>query len=265
MNRSAQSVVVLLVGGAILRISITDQYQWYVKPGLRPFLLLAGGLLVAVALATLWHETVRHRRPATPVADEFAVAGSGSEHGHGDDGGDGHGGDGHGHHHEPRVAWLLILPVLALLLVAPPPLGSFAASNSGTALSANAESDFPALPGEDSQPAKLSVLDYASRAVFDDGRSLGKHKVLLTGFITRGAHGEQFLTRMILTCCAADARPIKIGMAGSVPAGLKPDTWIEVTGVYSKQTAKDDVNNESIPYVEVESTREVPVPKRVYE
>ena len=46
MNREAQSVVALLVGGAVLRISLTDVYLRYVKEGLRPF-LIAAGLLMA--------------------------------------------------------------------------------------------------------------------------------------------------------------------------------------------------------------------------
>src|SRR4029453_8522269 len=85
----------------------------------------------------------------------------------------GHDDHGHGHSHEPWVGWLLILPVFALLLVAPPALGSFAASRSGTAL--QEVSDFPKLPPGD--PARISVLDYASRAVFDEGRSLGERRV----------------------------------------------------------------------------------------
>jgi len=31
------------------------------------------------------------------------------------------------------------------------------------------------------------------------------------------------LARIILTCCAADARPIKIGLSGDIPAGVKAD------------------------------------------
>ena len=42
MNRQAQAVVMLLVGGAVLRASLTDLYLRYVKQGLRPFLIAAG-------------------------------------------------------------------------------------------------------------------------------------------------------------------------------------------------------------------------------
>jgi uncharacterized repeat protein (TIGR03943 family) len=233
MNRQAQAVILLLVGGAVLRASLTDMYLRYVKQGLRPFLIAAGLTLVIAAIMTLWYE-LRGRR----------------DHDHG-----------HGHSHEPWVAWLLILPVFALLLVAPPALGSHAASRKGTALTS--VSDFPPLPQGD--PAKISVLDYASRAVFDEGRSLGKRRVSITGFVVAGPEGRTYLARMILTCCAADARPVKVALTGDLPDTLKPDTWLEVTGRYSPKTVKDEINNETIPYLDVVDLKIIPAPNEQYE
>jgi uncharacterized repeat protein (TIGR03943 family) len=236
MNRQAQAVILLLVGGAVLRTSLTDLYLRYVKQGLRPLLIVAGLLLVIAAVMTLWYE----------------LRGKGEQHAHD---------DGHGHAHEPWVAWLLILPVFALLLVAPQALGSYAADRTGTAL--QQVSDFPPLP--DGDPAKISVLDYASRAVFDEGRSIGTRKVRLTGFILKGQDGQPYLARMILTCCAADARPVKVGLTGDVPTGLKPDTWIDVTGTYTKKSVKDAINGETIPYLDVSDFQQIPAPNEQYE
>ena len=87
--------------------------------------------------------------------------GDGHDGGHGHEHGGHHGGAGHddGHgHHEPRVGWLLILPVLGLLLVAPPALGAFSADQAGSVLaSTQQDSDFPPLPVGD--PAPSTVLD----------------------------------------------------------------------------------------------------------
>jgi uncharacterized repeat protein (TIGR03943 family) len=236
VNRQAQAVILLLVGGAILRASVTDLYLRYVKEGLRPFLVAAGVLLVAAAVATLWYEL----RPGRRTGDD----------------------DGHGHSHaEPRVAWLLVLPVFALLLVAPPALGSYAANRSGTALQET--SDFPPLPPGD--PIKVSVLDYATRAVYDDGKSLAGRRVQVTGFVMVGDDGAPYLARMMLSCCAADARPIKIGLAGAVPAGLAADTWIEVVGRYTAKSIKDSVNDGVIPYLEAEEVRQIAAPTHQYE
>jgi uncharacterized repeat protein (TIGR03943 family) len=175
MNRQAQAVVMLLLGGAILRTSLGDLYLRYVKAGLRPFLIGAGALLVLAAIMTLWHEF-----RSDPDADP--------DHGH--DHGDGK------QHREPMVGWMIIAPVLGLILIAPPAMGAFAAGQSGTALSTAAESDYPPLPPGDVVP--ITMLDYASRAVFDKGRSLADRKVRLTGLLTTGANGRQILARMIL-------------------------------------------------------------------
>ncbi|MER7336069.1 MULTISPECIES: TIGR03943 family putative permease subunit [unclassified Micromonospora] len=290
MNRQAQAVVLLLLGGAVVRASLTDLYLRYVKEGLRPFLVAAGLLLVVAAVMTLWYELrpALRRAAAPPTADgEHDGAGrdhdrADGEHDRADGEHDGAAGehDGaagehdraagehtadHGHgHHEPRIGWLLILPALGLLLVAPPALGSYAAGQAGTALSARQQpSDYPPLP--DGDPAQVSVLDYAARALFDRGASLGGRRVRLTGFVTTGPDGRPLLARMVLSCCAADGRPVKLGLTGAAPEGLADDTWIEVTGRYSDRIIRDPVNDAEIPYLDVESWRQVPTPKRQYE
>jgi uncharacterized repeat protein (TIGR03943 family) len=246
VNRQAQAVIMLLFGGAVLRVTFTDQYLRYVKAGLQPFLIVAGGLLVAAAVMTLWYDL----RSTGPGGTE-------DEHAAND--------DGHGHaHHEPRVGWLLILPALGLLLVAPPALGSYAAGQAGTVLTAqSSDSDYPPLPAGD--PAPVSLLDYASRALFDSGKSLTGRNLALTGFVTPGPDGQPMLARMVLTCCAADGRPIKVGLTGGTPVSVPADTWVTVVGVYSGRTEKDNVNKAAVPYVEVRSWQEITAPKQPYE
>jgi len=233
VKRPVQAVVLLLVGGAVLRISLTDMYLRFVKPGMRPLLIIAALMLLATAVMTLVHEW-----RGAAASDEHA------------------GPDRHG-----RIAWLLIIPVFGMLLIAPPALGSYAASRSGTTLSS--ASNFPPLPAGD--PIALTVYDYARRAAFDHGRSLGGRQVRLTGFVLNGAGGRRYLARMIVTCCAADASPVKVGLAGQVPAGLTPDTWLEVTGRYTPRSGKDEINGGIIPYLEVTQARPVPAPAAQYE
>jgi uncharacterized repeat protein (TIGR03943 family) len=247
MNRQAQAVVMLLLGGAVLKASLGDLYLRYVKEGLRPFLIGAGALLILAAVMTLWYEF----RPAHAEGHDYDHGATGTS----DD-------DGHGHK-EPWAGWFIIAPVLGLLLVAPPAMGAYAAGQSGTALSTAAESDYPPLPQGD--VVALTVLDYASRAVFDKGRSLGERKVKLVGFLTTGADGKQVLARMILSCCAADARPIKVGFAGDQPTGLADDSWVEIVGTYSDLVTKDDVNGEVIPHIAVAEWRSIDAPRQEYE
>jgi putative membrane protein len=237
VNRETQGIVTGLVGGAVLYAALTDTYLRYVKAGLRPLLILTAVLLIATAAVTLWQEYRSHRR---------------------EDGHDGH--DGHDHR-ESRLSWLLVAPVLALVVAAPPALGSYTADRAGTAL--QRPTGFADLPTGD--PLPLRVMDYAARAAFDQGRSLEGRRLQLTGFLSYGRAGTPYLTRMTLNCCAADAQPIKVGLAGPVPTGLKPDTWLQVTGTYTAHVAKDDINGGPIPSLQVVEVHQVEAPQQQYE
>jgi hypothetical protein len=94
-DRRSQAAIAFMVGAMALFLGRSDAALAYVKAGLQPLLVGSGVVLLGLALA--------------------AVVGPGS--------------DEHGHQpHGPRVAWLLALPPLALVLIAPPALGAFAAS-----------------------------------------------------------------------------------------------------------------------------------------
>ncbi|MFJ1603633.1 TIGR03943 family putative permease subunit [Streptomyces sp. NPDC088253] len=236
MNRQAQAAVLFLVGAAVLHAGLTDLYLRYVKAGLRPLLLAAGVVLILAAVATVWYE----RRGRGEAGD----------------------GDGHGHvHREPRVAWLLVLPLLALILVSPPALGSYSAMHAGTALQAPLA--YPSLPATD--PLPLGVVDYAGRAAYDHGRTLGHRRVEVTGFVALAKDGTPYLVRMALNCCAADAQPVKIGLTGHIPPVLQPDTWLQVTGTYTAKQTKDPVNDGRIPFLDVTAAKPVPTPPDPYD
>ncbi|MEU4165082.1 TIGR03943 family protein [Actinoplanes sp. NPDC026670] len=286
MTRITQAVVMLLFGGAIIRSTVTDTFLRYVKEGLRPFLLGAGILLVTAAIMTIWYDLRAARsRSSDPArgssepvhssslaahgaselvhgASEAARGSSEPVHGSSRPAHDEHGhDDGHGHgSHEPRVGWLLLAPVMALLLLSPPALGSFAAGQSGSVGPA-AASDYPPLP--DGDPVEVGLMDYAGRAVFDGGKSLTGRNVKLRGFITPGPDGKPMLARMVLACCAADGRPIKIGLAGA-PIDAPPDAWVDVVGVYSPQVGTDPVNQAQLAYLDVRSWQEIDEPKQPY-
>ncbi|WP_030157852.1 TIGR03943 family protein [Glycomyces sp. NRRL B-16210] len=238
MRRDAQAIVLLLVGGGLIRLAWTGDYLNYVKPYALWLILPAGVILVAVAAITAWSVW-----RAKEGADEHD--------------------DGHGHG-EPKVAWLLLVPVVGMLLVAPDALGSYEAERTGSAIGAEeGRSSYPELPdGED--PVPLPLLDYAARAIFDEGRSLEGHRIELRGFILYSGDEPQ-LARMVVSCCAADARPVKIGLEGALPAGLEPDQWVEIIGVYSPRQGRDEINGALVPYIEVESITGIATPDNEYQ
>jgi hypothetical protein len=46
--------------------------------------------------------------------------------------------------------------------------------------------------------------------VWDDASSLNGRQVRLVGFIVHGAGDTTYLGRLVMSCCAADVRPVKI-------------------------------------------------------
>lgn len=234
MNRQAQAVVLFLVGGAMVHAGTTDLYLRYVKAGLQPLVIGAGVVLIVAALATVWYERKRSREG---VDNEVHV------------------------HREPRVSWLLVLPLLALILVAPPALGSYSALRTGTALQAPLA--YPPLPSGD--PVRLSLVDYAGRAAYDHGRSLGDRRIAISGFVALDGKGTPYLVRMALNCCAADAQPVKVGLTGKIPPVLQPDTWLELTGTYTDKRTKDPVNKGIIPFFDITEAKPVKAPRDPYD
>lgn len=262
MNRQAQSAVLFLLGASLLHAATTDLYLRYVKQGLRPLVLVAGAVLVAAAVATVWYERKRARRQKQHAADHATGHESHESHqAYGSQANDGHEAHEDHSHREPRISWLLVLPLLALILVAPPALGSYSATRTGTALQEPLA--YPALPAAD--PLSLSLVDYAGRAVYDHGRTLRHRQVQLTGFLALDRDGTPYLVRMALNCCAADAQPVKVALTGQVPPVLQPDTWLRVTGTYVPRRAEDPVNGGPIPFIEVTAAKPVAAPTDPYD
>ncbi|WP_149829501.1 TIGR03943 family putative permease subunit [Streptomyces tailanensis] len=240
MRRYVPTVLLLLSGAAILRVSLfSELYLRYVQPGLRPFLIASGVLLVVLGTAA----GVRTLR----AADD--------DHEHPQDDGHDHGPSG------PRVAYLLAVPALALLLFPPPALGSYSADKQAAEYAAQGVGTFDALPKGD--PVELTLGEFTSRAIYDSGRSLKGRTVRMTGFVTRADDGDGwYLTRLLVSCCAADASPYKVEIreADAPPA----DAWVTVTGTWHPE---GELGSEEAwpPVLDARSVKRVAEPQNPYE
>lgn len=248
MNPETQGGLLLLTGGVLARMAATGTFLLYVRAGMRPWLLASAVVLLALGVARIW-SVLRVTEPAAPAPADADP--------------DGHDGHDAGHHHGPRVAWLLLLPVLVIVLVAPAPLGSYAASRQGGTAVSRPPDPFPKLtPGPDGT-AQMPVAEYLRRALFDDHNTLRDVPIRLTGMVTPepGGHGETRLTRFVISCCAADARPVQVGMVDP-PGQLPPaDTWVEVVGRWTPGTRGED----GVPLLRIERLYRVPQPADPYE
>jgi uncharacterized repeat protein (TIGR03943 family) len=234
VRRDTQHLLLVLLGGALLRIAADDTYLRYVRPSHRWLLLAAGAVIVVLAVVGL----VRDRVGAT--SEEHG------DHGHGAA--------------ERHTPWLLLVPVLVIALVAPPALGADAVGRAGARNAVVQASDvFGPLPPGD--PAELAVAEFVQRAAWDTTGSLHGREVVLTGFaVRRGTTTE--LARLTILCCAADARPNRVRLVGDVgdPA---PDTWLQVQGVLQPGSATAATGH--VPAMTVTSVKTVPPPPDPYD
>lgn len=163
--------------------------------------------------------------------------------------------------HGPRVAWLLLLPVLAIFIIAPPPLTSYAAERGAPEVAEPESSNYRDLrPNDDGQDhVTLTVFQCWQRVVWDDGQSLGNRSIGLLGFVTPAEGGNgYFVSRMQIACCAADALPFPIRVVTDQPAP-PTDSWVFVVGSYvpNPDAAQD---GERTPAIDAEQIIPTPAP-----
>jgi uncharacterized repeat protein (TIGR03943 family) len=247
IDRRSQAAILFLVGAMALYLGRSDAALVYVKAGLQPLLVGSGVVLIGLAV--------------------FAVFPFGRHQ------------DGH-QLHGPRVAWLLALPPLALMLIAPPALGAFAASrqpvrppSSEQAVPAGQATDGvdqallpPLVPPGDGAAVTMTLAEYELRDA-EAPHTLVGVRVRLIGFVTpqRSGRDGYLLTRFALNCCAADATALRVAVVGD-PVPRAPDTWLEIEGRWQQRTGDDPSRPSSeAPLLLAESIRVIQQPSPPYE
>jgi len=240
MRRETTNVLLVLVGGALLKITLDGTYLRYVKPGVEPYVLIAGAVMISLALISIIRD-IRAGQPVEPDHD-----------------------DGHGHRHGSRSALLLLLPILAILLVAPPALGADSVTRDDgrtpPAVTQQGVAAFPPLPAGAVVPVSLS--EFVTRSVWDSTNSLNTRVVELTGFVVHD-RGTVYVARLVITCCAADATPMKVELAGGRIAELADDQWIHADGVLVAGSATQA--DEYVPTLSLTAVSEIVQPADPYE
>jgi uncharacterized repeat protein (TIGR03943 family) len=224
----AGGLISVLVGTVLLRLVLTGTYGRYVRIGMGPWLVVAGAAVVVLGLVTLGR-ALRHAETA-------------DAHGHAGGQGD-------------RIGWLLLAPIAALLLVAPPTLGSYGVARSARVDVRAGAPVLPPITARD-QPVRMTLLEFGQRAFDHDGASFDGATVQLTGFVAGTEPGGFRLARYEIACCAADAAPVVLRVLGV--RGPPRDRWVTVTGTF--QPGGGDP-----PVLAATNAVEVPAPRDPYE
>jgi uncharacterized repeat protein (TIGR03943 family) len=272
MDARTQGALLLAVGGVAVRLGVTGTALNFIRPAYVPLLVAAGVVLLALGGATLWRALRDPDAPHDHGGHEVAEGHDAANHDsvlaevpvHGATGLPPDDGHGHDHGRGPRVAWLLAAPLFAVLLIAPPPLGSYAAARqSGAVLESNTV--FGDLPAPVDGAVELGVADYATRALYDVDRTLEDQPVRLLGFVSEVKADRWVLTRFSISCCAADGRPVNVEILGGPPPPAI-DQWVEVEGTWEPRPDHEvgELTTDP-PLLQAESFRQVPQPEQPYE
>jgi uncharacterized repeat protein (TIGR03943 family) len=225
----AGGLISLLLGTVLLRLVATGIYGRYVRIGMGPWLAVAAAAVILLGLVTLLR-TLRHAQPLEAHDHDGRGAGD-------------------------RVGWLLLAPIAALLLVAPPTLGSYGVDRGAKVdIRAGGAVFAPLTPGP--EPVEMTLLEFGQRAFDHDGASFNGAAVELTGFVAGAELGGFRLARYEIACCAADAAPVVLQVVGvRTPAR---DRWVTVTGTFQPGGGE-------LPELAATNVVEVKAPRDPYE
>lgn len=271
MKRDVQAVILLVIGVVLARLTWSDAYLGFVKGSLRLPLVASAVVLLALGLLSLLRD---HEDDLAEEEVDLAVpvpvvpsAGGGDHGGAGHDLERDHSGHGHDHSRAPRIGLLMLVPILALLLIAPEPLGSYAANRGGANRVAAPVIDLPPLAAPVDGAVPLTIGDTVVRALYEpDGPLLGS-TVRVVGFVTGDDDVAGYrLSRFSVSCCAADASVRQVIVEGGSPH-LEDDTWVEVTARFEGTVHDPDGDGGAvaIPVLRLVHEREIERPASPYE
>jgi uncharacterized repeat protein (TIGR03943 family) len=258
IRRADGALLLAATSGVMMWLGLTDGMLRYLRASMRPWLVLAGvalGLLAAGAAVLAWRDGRRAR-------------GAGSGIPSGGDGAADHGG-GHGHR-LAVVGWLLAVPLLVAVGIAPGALGAYAIRQQSFFVAPVVRDfDLAAHLRTHSVGGQVPALELhqflaAAHGDAEERSLLASSDVRLTGFVVndRGDERSMELARLMIGCCAGDAIGLVVALEGFPGPRLEDETWIEVTGTFRPDPAGD---RDATPVLAVGSYREIGAPDQPYE
>ncbi|MEV0066441.1 TIGR03943 family protein [Amycolatopsis sp. NPDC050768] len=258
MRRETQNVLLILLGGALVKIAVNGDYLRYVKPAQQPWIIAGGVVMLVLGTVAILRDLVAARAAAKAAALESETAGHEALEGHD------HVDDGHGHAHSARSAWLLVVPVLAVFLVAPPALGADSVTRTTARVPQSAATTsaaaFPPLPA--GKVVELAMNEVVTRAGWDSSGTMNGRTIGMSGFVVHEG-STTLLARLVISCCAADAAPVTVHLKGGAADRFPSDTWLRVTGLVVPGTANE--NNSYTPDFVPATVERIDAPKDPYE
>lgn len=208
MNRVGRAVIMFTIGAVMARLLYTGGFGWFVQQRMR--LPLLGATVVLLVFGV--YEAIAGTREENENPSTIRRSAG------------------------PAVGWLLLLPLMVLISVAPTGLGAAAADRVDAFVPTEAVVDRYVDLDTSAGPPQLQVRDFLDRAIWDEERSLEDVTVQLEGLVVNDPELDDAfkLTRFMVSCCAADGIPIQVTVHHS--GELPDDTWVVADVVWRAPT-----------------------------
>jgi uncharacterized repeat protein (TIGR03943 family) len=243
-NRLYRSFQALLLIGLFLFLMskvINNQLLWYIN---QRFITLT--LIGIVFLAILAQRLLTEVR-------QLRKSGGDEEHVHD-----------HDHQPAPVNLWIMLIPLLIGVIIPARPLDSSAVSAKGLTTSSPLVSSDSSSKLFETESEQRNVLDWVK--LFYLGKDLDPYigqQASVVGFVyldDRLPEGQFFVSRFILSCCAADGYAVGLIVEWSQAESLEQDMWVQVKGPV--ETISFD--NRISPLIQAETVELVPQPDQPY-
>jgi uncharacterized repeat protein (TIGR03943 family) len=211
LYRSLQALLLLGLFLFLMGKIVNNQLLWYIN--LRFIVLTQVGIVFLAILSQRLFTEARKLREQN--ADE--------EHAH-------------DHDHKPASAslWIMFLPLLIGIVIPARPLDASAVSTKGLTTSSPLISAEASSRLFETESEQRNILDWVKLFHFEQDLNpyIGQQSSVV-GFVyhdSRLPQGQFFVSRFILSCCAADG--YAVGMIVEWPGAetLEQDTWVQVKG-----------------------------------
>lgn len=232
VRRSITGVLLAAIGGSMVAVAVTGDSRFYVREFMDLPLIVTGGLVVLLGVASIAGVVV----PA----------------------------------HAPRSLALVGVAAIVILVVRPGPLSVDAGLRydvvSGERVQASFEIPPESLVGVDADPAEIrehAVELHAAQihfAVDQLPEQFDEVAIRMVGQFDVDEDGDASLVRFRIMCCAADAvrltTPLDLDGVTDGPTTFERGTWVELWGQWD--------GNVDTPLIEVSVIGEIAAPERPY-
>jgi len=242
MYRSFQGLLLMGLFVFFASKAVNGQLTWYINSRFIP-LILFGTLFLAILAQTIFSEIKRLRKHNKELDHT-------PEHDHS--------------HASPANLWFMLIPLLIGILIPARPLNSTAFETKGLNTSAPmVSSDTSSLIFE-TESEKRNILDWLKLFNYEDDvtQFIGQ-KASVIGFVyfDKSLGPDQFyVSRFVVSCCAADGFAIAIPAHWPDAASLKKDSWVIVKGTISSV----EIDGNRMPLITAATVEPVDVPDQPY-